>query len=320
MTANRILWVDALKSFAIIIVVLGHCLQEIDATSILYKYIYAFHMPLFMTISGYCSYKPSVFFTNIGKRFFQLVIPFFAWPMVWYVVKMDFSGVADYYMHLPLNPDTGLWFLYVLFLISLVDFVRSKTSCVIRATHLVKDSKKLDQYVYELSIVGTIILLLILYWTYKHVGLPGNWISFVALYYPYYMLGCMMRKHNERLKKHLWWLGSIGMIVYFLGTYFLEDRICQPFLALGGIMSAFLIFRKWCNRKMPRLVLFTGMSTLGIYAVHQPIIHYVMHIIRTPLWTDIILTFVLTYIISIVVVRILKMSKLTRFLLLGINK
>lgn len=129
MKGKRILWVDALKAFTIMIVIWGHCLQFIGETGILYKYIYAVHMPLFMAISGYCSYKESVSFSNIKNRFFQLVIPFLTWPVVWYVVKMDFSGIADYYMHLPLNPDTGLWFLYVLFLISIVDFVQSRMIC-----------------------------------------------------------------------------------------------------------------------------------------------------------------------------------------------
>lgn len=318
MTAKRILWVDALKAFAITIVVLGHCLQAIDSASIMYKYIYAFHMPLFMAISGYCSYKPSVPINNIRKRFFQLVIPFLAWPMVWYVVKMDFSGVTDYYLHLPLNPDTGLWFLYELFLISLVDLVRSKTTCLVDANRVIGEG--VNQYVYELSIVGAIILLLFAYWAYKHFGLPGNWISFLALYYPYYMFGCVMRKHNEWLERHMCLYGSIGMFVYFFGTYFLDGSIWQPVVAISGIFGAFWVLRRFCDREMPQLIMCTGMSTLGIYAVHQPAINYVKHIIETPLWVDVALTFVITYVISIVVVRILKMSKLTRFLLLGMNK
>lgn len=173
---------------------------------------------------------------------------------------------------------------------------------------------------YELSIVGTILLLLFVYWTYKHFGLSGNWINLLTLYYPYYMLGCAMRRHNVRLEKHLCLLGSIGLTVYFLGTYFFDGPIWQPVLAVSGILGAFFVFCRFCDRKMPPLVMFTGMSTLGIYAVHQPVINYVKHIIETPIWLDFILTFVITYVFSIVVVKLLKMPKLTRFLLLGMNK
>lgn len=321
MKNRRILWVDTLKAFTIFMVMLGHCLQFLGATGILYKYIIMIQMPLFMAISGYCSYKSSLSFNNIRKRFFQLVIPFFAWPIVWYVVKMDFSGIADYYMYLPLIPDTGLWFLYVLFLITIVDFVRSKTICAVDVNHVLGGGKrKINQYVYEISIVGTILLLLFVYWAYKHLGLFGNWISFLSLYYPYYMLGCVMRKHNGWLEKHLCLLGSIGMFVYLFGTYFLVVPILQPALATSGILGTFFVFRRFCDRKMPQLVVFTGMSTLGIYAVHQPVINYVKHIIEVPIWLDVTVTFLITYIISIVIVRILMLSKVTRFLLLGMNK
>lgn len=321
----RILWADNLKAFAIILVILGHvipwvCGEQVSPTLI--RYFSVIEMPLFMAISGYCSYKPSVSLANIRKRFFQLVIPFFAWPIVWYVMKMNFSGVTDFYMHLPLNPDTGLWFLYILFLISLVDFVRSKMVCLVDVNRLIFFGGKIKivQYVYELSIVGTIILLLFVYWAYKHLGLSGNWISFLALYYPYYMFGCVMRKHNEWLEKRLCLLGSIGMFVYIFGTYFFDGPIWQPVLAVSGILGTFFVFRRFCDCKMPQLIMFTGMSTLGIYAVHQPVINYVKHIVETPIWVDVTVTFVITYIISIVVVIILKMTKLTRFLFLGMNR
>ena len=318
---QRILWVDALKAFAIAIVILGHCLQFTDVNGILYEYITLIQMPLFMAISGYCSYKISMSSENIKKRFCQLVIPFFVWPIVWYMVKMDFSGIADYYILLPLYPDTGLWFLYILFLISLVDFARSKPLLMIDTNQLIGEGKKkLTQYAYEISIIGTTVFLLGVFCIYKRADLSGNWINFVALYYPYYALGCLMRKHNEWLEKHLKLIGSIGMVIYIFGTYFLEARIWQPVLAVSGILGTFLVFRRSCDYKMPQLIMFAGTSTLGIYAVHQPVINYVKHIIETPAWMDVILTFVITNIISLLIVRMLKMSKLTRFLLLGMNR
>lgn len=320
MTNGRILWADALKSFAITIVVLGHCLQFLNETGILYKYIYAFHMPLFMAISGYCSYKPLITLNSIKRRFFQLVIPFFCWPIVWYVVRMDFSGIADYYIHLPLNPDTGLWFLYILFLISLVDYIRYRLWHNFFDSQFAEGGGKKYLFQYECSIIVSVIFLLIIYWAYKRARLPGNWISFLALYYPYYMLGCVMRRHSDLLERHLWWLGSVGLLVFCFATYFLEGRIWQPLLAISGIFGAFFVFNRYCDCKMPQLVAFTGMSTLGIYAVHQPVINYVKHIIGTPVWVDVALTFVITCTISLVVVRILKMSRMTRFLLLGMNK
>ena len=50
---------DYLKAFAIWLVVYGHCHQHLLSLdrhdNIVYVFIYSFHMPLFMCISGYFS-------------------------------------------------------------------------------------------------------------------------------------------------------------------------------------------------------------------------------------------------------------------------
>lgn len=316
MGKERILWIDALKAFAILIVILGHCLQFIGATGLLYKYIYAFHMPLFMAISGYCSYKQSVTFTIVKKRFLQLVVPFLGWPMVWYIIKLDFSGIINYYANLPINPDKGLWFLYVLFLIIMVEFFRSKV------TKLINRYLKISSFVrngYELGVVCVTLFLFVLYFLYKYYDFSGNWLNFVTLYYPYYMFGCLMRKHNERLIKHIDWIGLLGLLFFIIATYISESIILQPLIAVSGILGSISIFHKCCNRKMPQVIKFTGMSTLGIYAVHQPVIQYVRHIYSDSVWIDVSLSFILAYLISIVIVWLLKTTKVTRSVLLGTN-
>lgn len=57
---KRILWADALKGWLMILVILGHVIQFLlkDACddSHLWNYIYSFHMPAFMAVSGWLSY------------------------------------------------------------------------------------------------------------------------------------------------------------------------------------------------------------------------------------------------------------------------
>lgn len=61
MERNRLLWADALKGVLILLVVLGHSIQNTigDACYInhLWNIIYSFHMPAFMAISGYLSFR-----------------------------------------------------------------------------------------------------------------------------------------------------------------------------------------------------------------------------------------------------------------------
>ena len=52
---NRLSYVDVLKGYAILLVILGHSIQntvlDFDG-NIVFRVIYSFHMPLFMILSG----------------------------------------------------------------------------------------------------------------------------------------------------------------------------------------------------------------------------------------------------------------------------
>lgn len=89
-TGDRIAYWDIAKAVAIFCVVWGHCLQNMTSdtnywlTDTLCKFIYAFHMPLFMIISGYFAYsslfKPIT--KTIKKKIIQLLVPSVAWYLV----------------------------------------------------------------------------------------------------------------------------------------------------------------------------------------------------------------------------------------------
>lgn len=57
MEKKRLIWADFLKGWLILLVVLGHAIQNtlgIDCdNNHLWNMIYSFHMPAFMAISGY---------------------------------------------------------------------------------------------------------------------------------------------------------------------------------------------------------------------------------------------------------------------------
>ena len=53
---ERMIWLDNLKAYGIILVIIGHSIvitAANDSTGMLMKLIYSFHMPLFFFISGY---------------------------------------------------------------------------------------------------------------------------------------------------------------------------------------------------------------------------------------------------------------------------
>lgn len=80
---HRILYLDNIKGFAILLVVLGHCIQFSNPKfddDFLFRFIYSFHMPLFFMVSGYVSCKIQFSWKEtIRKRLYQLMLPYLLW-------------------------------------------------------------------------------------------------------------------------------------------------------------------------------------------------------------------------------------------------
>lgn len=61
MSNKRVFWIDSLKGILMMLVVLGHTIQYIFVDSFdnnhVWNYIYSFHMPAFMAVSGWLSYR-----------------------------------------------------------------------------------------------------------------------------------------------------------------------------------------------------------------------------------------------------------------------
>lgn len=80
---KRLLAFDAIKLFAIFLVVYGHCILHLQNYSydikenIIYRFVSSFHMPLFMAISGYFGSKIfNLKFSDIvAKKWKRLIVP-----------------------------------------------------------------------------------------------------------------------------------------------------------------------------------------------------------------------------------------------------
>lgn len=137
---------DILRGFAIILVVLGHCIQEgsgesFSANSLyfydkLYQLIYSFHMPLFMMISGYLSWGSMQRADTkekrrglLRRRVITLLSPIFLWTAIDYVgilITIHIRGEAQpeaiifVYFYNALN---NFWFLWAVFWCFLIVYV-----------------------------------------------------------------------------------------------------------------------------------------------------------------------------------------------------
>lgn len=96
---QRILYLDNVKAFAILLVMLGHALQYTihDYTECnTLNLIYTFHMPLFMMVSGYF-FKSSLnlsFRPFLRKKSVAMLLPAFSWSLF----KFALAGGGDFFV------------------------------------------------------------------------------------------------------------------------------------------------------------------------------------------------------------------------------
>ena len=114
---DKVAALDLARGYAIFLVVWMHCLQYcagMTFTNPLYAFIYAFHMPLFLIISGYLYFnklkkrEPRV---NLTRRAKQLLLPNLLWGGALAILTNNFgvNGILN-----------SFWFLYTLFAVSVI--------------------------------------------------------------------------------------------------------------------------------------------------------------------------------------------------------
>lgn len=148
MKKQREKWVDYTKAFACILVVIGHLLQGLNLASIkwninlyynLNKFMYIFHMPLFMCLSGYLYGKTAKISSKkdyvnfIKKKIINLSIPYFVFYITHVLINIIFSSSVNSpknlqdILNILTNPIPPFWFLYALIfifiLIPIVEYI-----------------------------------------------------------------------------------------------------------------------------------------------------------------------------------------------------
>lgn len=347
MTKTRLVYIDSLKGFAIILVVLGHIIQFMYSpnnfdNNRIYRYIYCFHMPLFMMLSGFVTPVRYENFQQVihklKKRFMQLVIPFISWSALdcLLIGSNDVFRVLRY-------PDYGLWFLWVLFWINTFYIIG------LWVLKFIKPS-----YIY-ISILIVYIVLRLLCMVFS-----GNYgIGLMILYYPFFSIGsilgfmifapsppthiiqiCNLKKillSNVIIILFLFYVIS-GFFWYRISPLTEENWITElnsmslyRFLVpLSGCFLFFLLFYIIDKRSkiLQRLNLHKiGMYTLPIYAIHQTVIIRVImpcstdkfHELFTT-WYGFFIAFTLVLLITFIIYYVFNKNKYLSFLFLGINK
>lgn len=124
-SSERSYLIDNLKGFLIFLVVFGHSLEPYKEQHMIlrtiYIFIYLFHMPAFVFISGYLSKNLNKSRETALKNF---LIPYIIFNTIWHIIvsiyTQNFSGFSF------ITPGWALWYLLSMFFwkLFLIDLVR----------------------------------------------------------------------------------------------------------------------------------------------------------------------------------------------------
>lgn len=276
---KRIVWIDYLKVFACILVVIGHLIQSLqkssidnydNITSFINWFIYLFHMPLFFAVSGYLyemnkkQFSWKQYKNFVIKKIINLGVPYIVFYLLYVIINMIFAssvntpkGIKEI-IGIINNPMPPYWFLYAL--LSIFIFIPLLEKAL-------KENKKV---IFIVLIALKIISIFINTKIYLIDSFFENAI--------YFYLGCIIKDtiitlKNENIKSILRNIILIIMyilvaIVYYIYyntiSYYMEALINIVF-ALIGTLICINIFR---NIEKCKIFDYLKDYTFQIYLLH----------------------------------------------------
>lgn len=330
MSHKRLVWADSLKGLLIVLVVLGHAIQGVMGekceTVHLWNMIYSFHMPAFMAVSGFLSFRTKGCLrgrlSTVYRRFRQLVIPFIVWTIILLCVNnhLTVSQIGRTLLY----PDKGLWFLWVLFLINVVFLWGDWVS----------ETLKIHQEIVVLLLCLLFSGIMVIF----DVRVLG--FQFIAYYFIFYSAGFYLHKYYEKAVTKNKWVLALLIVIWSILAWFWNMHNLPEFLTglplhtslvqycyrfVTAIVAIYLLFaispmilnsEKFWNS----LSVGIGRLSLGIYTVHFIIIGKIIQEYRLLGLNDAVLiisSFISALLISWLIVWLLAKWKITATWMLG---
>ena len=309
--------IDVLKGFAIILVVMGHSSQWFsgdDRSNPFYVTIYAFHMPLFMFLSGYVNFNTRGEL-NLGKRFQVLVIPFFVWFLIsaiYHSYILDIEKVWEHLCVLIYKPTQGMWFLWLLF-----------WECALLYLAL-KINKHREIWV----MIGLWSILIFLH---RVTGAQPIFYGLPELcwYFIYFSLGYATHKYKSQALKIIRAIGWVGFVAF---PFLLQSSVDKSdyilfslrlyALALTGIAASYVLWEGVCHseNKITQCLKYLGSISLEIYVTHyymRFLVDYIKEYIGDNFYLSVLIFTFLVVIACDIIQRLIQQVKWLRRILYG---
>ena len=325
-------WVDRTKGLAILLVVMGHLyfFSYEKSESVVFLFIYSFHMPLFMFLSGFLVPKNSSIplwnYNVLIKKVVRLLLPMFWFGCLFTLSFSHIESISSFFsvfLNFMNSPNkNGYWYLMSLsvYYISLL-FYKLNTQ------------KKL---IIDITIAILTLGSFFVGWKFLAQNKDPFCLLNCANFYFFFMLGVFSRKYGfvDFVCSHNW-LFSISVILYTLLFYlniqidFMNSFMYHIAIPFCAIIVVVFLFANRENRDgiVERLLSFFGKKTLDIYVLHYFVVANI-HLSIMDRWLEtsgnIFLSILATCLLSVIVVfgsiflsKILHSSNLLNTLVFG---
>lgn len=332
-TRTRLVWADSLKGWLILLVVLGHALQwalgeDGMNNSHLWNWIYSFHMPAFMAVSGWLAYRPGRKTQPAGqlilRRAMQLLVPYFCWSVISTIVhRHQLTSALRNYV---LKPDIYFWFLWVLFFIYLLFILVEVASKRFNLNHTVVLLST------ALGLVGIMVV--------TEFRLFG--FQYISYYFMFFTFGFLIHQYPLLQTRRMAMLLPCAILWLLLAWWWKMHDLPAWIPALPGVPSSLLSYSyrsitalaaiffllnatpllldssRFPNNFAPTL----GQWSLGIYTAHLTFITLLRKTLKAwcpsiPDWVFVLLLFFMALAISLAIVWLVMRNKHTARWLMG---
>ena len=321
---------DIMKGVAIILMILGHCIQHGSGKLYLtnasyfnnpvFQFIYSFHMPLFMLVSGYVffySMNRHTFTDNIIKKIKQLLVPILTYSIIDAIIYSIINKVP---LLSAINIIDNIWFLWAVFYCSLV---------ILFVNKFFKDHW----------------IVYILIWLSLFFIKDIHNFHLYCFMYPYFILGYKFHQHNiaSKVKDKINLILCISTILFFILLIFynydsyiyttkyyilkgnwlkyLSIDIYRTIIGFAGSISISCLFYKISQRIKLKGLCIIGKYSLGIYIISNFLFIYLFPKITIYInninYLLIGIETILVLLLSLTITFIIRKIKLLNILILG---
>lgn len=275
----RLQYLDEIKGFAIILMVLAHAIAwsfedwrpvmnpvvstpNLVQAGLIWKFIYSFHMALFFLVSGYLLYKPisdGGVFLGVKKKTIRLLIPYFVTGGLITIIR----------------PGFGYWFLFSLWELSIIGLA---------IIYILEKINKTNKLWIDILVIVIGYFLVEKTRSIELLTNPVADLRYGLTFYLPFMVGVFIRKHPvaEIFLSKLYSLIVISYMVCFMTRYIEFDQPIAERL-LGGIktiislthateilgsLTFYYMFKQGINIKAGEILSYLGKHTFEIYVIH----------------------------------------------------